>query len=179
MVILESFLAMFLLTLDNEMIVPSDAPVNVGVLFGGVGLFIGFFALLAAAVVPRTAAIFERIKSEELFVLFALGTVFLAAAHAEAFRIPAIVGAFFMGMVFADTHLAGRLKVKMESLRDAFVAIFFLSFGMLIDPGSFSSVLPILLIAAPLILLNDLSLTAAPAFFIGFSGLASTATRTT
>src|SRR5256886_3076074 len=109
---------------------------------------------------------------------FALGTVFLAAALAEAFRIPAIVGAFFMGMVFADTHLAGRLKVKMESLRDAFVAIFFLSFGMLIDPSSFSSVVPMLLIAAPLILLNDLFLTAALAYFIGFSGRASTAIGT-
>src|SRR5881396_1800291 len=178
MVILESFLAMFILTLANGMILPAEGPVNIGGLFAGVGLFIGFFALLAAVVVPRTAAIFERIKSEELFVLFALGTVFLAAALAEAFRIPAIVGAFFMGMVFADTHLAGRLKVKMESLRDAFVAIFFLSFGMLIDPSSFSSVVPMLLIAAPLILLNDLFLTAALAYFIGFSGRASTAIGT-
>src|SRR2546427_409253 len=178
MVILESFLAMFLLTLVNGMIVPSDAPVNVGVLFGGVGLFIGFFALLAAVVVPRTAAIFERIKSEELFVLFALGTVFLAASLAEAFRIPAIVGAFFMGMVFADTRIAGRMKVKMESLRDAFVAIFFLTFGMLIDPAALGSVLPMLLIAVPLILLNDLFLTASLAYFIGFSGRASTAIGT-
>src|SRR5207245_1029387 len=112
-------LAMFLLTLVNGMIVPSDTPVNVGLLFGGVGLFIGFFALLAAVVVPRTAAIFERIKNEELFVLFALGTVFLAASLAEAFRIPAIVGAFFMGMVFADTRIAGLMKVRMESLREA------------------------------------------------------------
>src|SRR5207247_7124588 len=122
-------LAMFLLTLVNGMIVPSDTPVNIGVLFGGVGLFIGFFALLAAVVVPRTAAIFERIKSEELFVLFALGTVFLAASLAEAFGIPAIVGAFFMGMVFADTRVAGRLKGKMEALRDAVAARFFLSVG--------------------------------------------------
>src|SRR5438132_1094136 len=178
MVILESFLAMFILTLANGMILPAEGPVNIGGLFAGVGLFIGFFALLAAVVVPRTAAIFERIKSEELFVLFALGTVFLAAALAEAFRIPAIVGPFFMGMVFADTHLAGRLKVKMESLRDAFVAIFFLSFGMLIDPSSFSSVVPMLLIAAPLILLNDLFLTAALGYFIGFSGRAATAIGT-
>jgi len=144
-------------------------------LFIGVGAFIGFFGFLAAVVVPRTAAVFERIKSEELFVLFALGIVFLSAALAETFRIPAIVGAFFIGMVFADTRLAGRLKVKMESLRDAFVAIFFLSFGMLIEPDALGSVLPMLLIAVPLILLNDLFLTATLAYFIGFSGRASTA----
>ncbi|HYS74276.1 MAG TPA: cation:proton antiporter [Thermoplasmata archaeon] len=178
MVILESFLSMFLLTIVNGMIVPSETPVNVPALFAGVGIFIGFFALLAAVVVPRTAAVFERIRSEELFVLFALGTVFLAGALAEAFRIPAIVGAFFMGMVFADTRIAGRLKVKMESIRDAFVAIFFLSFGMLIDPASLGSVLPMLAIAVPLILLNDLFLTASLAYFIGFSGRASTAIGT-
>ena len=175
MVILESFLAMFLLTLVNGMIVPSTTPTNIATLFLGVGVFIAFFAFLAAVVVPRTAAVFERIKNEELFVLFALGTVLLAAALAEAFRIPAIVGAFFMGMVFADTRTAGRLKIKMESLRDAFVAIFFLTFGMLIDPAAFGSVLPMLALAVPLILLNDLLLTATLAYFIGFSGRASTA----
>src|SRR2546429_1250210 len=73
MVILESFLAMFLLTLVNGMIVPSATPTDVYSLFIGVGAFIGFFGFLAAVVVPRTAAVFERIKSEELFVLFALG----------------------------------------------------------------------------------------------------------
>jgi CPA2 family monovalent cation:H+ antiporter-2 len=83
-----------------------------------------------------------------------------------------------MGMVFADTRLAARLKVKMESLRDAFVAIFFLSFGMLIDPAALPPVLPMLLLAVPLILLNDLFLTATLAYFIGFSGRASTAIGT-
>ena len=179
MVILESFLAMFLLTLVNGMIVPPDVrPGSVEGLFVGVGVFLGFFALLAGVVVPHTARLFERIKSEELFVLFAVGLVFLAAALAEAFRIPAIIGAFFMGMVFADTRLAGRMKVKMEGLRDAFVAIFFLSFGMLIDPAALPAVLPVLVLAVPLILLNDLFLTASLAYFIGFGARASTAIGT-
>src|SRR2546422_1868363 len=178
MVILESFLAMFLLTLVNGMIVPSDAPVNVGLLFGGVGLFIGFFALLAAVVVPRTPALFERVKNEELFLPFALGTGFFAAFLAEAFRDPPLVGSVFMGVVFADNRIAGRMEVKMELLRDAFVAIFFLTFGMLIDPAALGSVLPMLAIAVPLILLNDLFLTASLAYFIGFSGRASTAIGT-
>mgnify|MGYP001590631608 CR=1 FL=1 len=176
MVILESFLAMFLLTLVNGMVVSADAsPVSPQSLFLGIGIFLGFFAFLAAIVVPNTVRMFEKIKSEELFILFAMAVVFLSAALAEAFRVPAIIGAFFMGMVFADTKLASRMKTKMESLRDAFVAIFFLSFGMLIDPAALPIVLPMVLIAVPLILLNDLFLTASLAYFIGFSSKAAAA----
>lgn len=179
MVILESFLAMFLLTLVNGIVVSADAqPTSPSSLFLGIGIFLGFFAFLAAIVVPNTARMFEKIKNEELFILFAMAVVFLAAALAEAFRIPAIIGAFFMGMVFADTKLASRMKVKMESLRDAFVAMFFLSFGMLIDPAALPIVFPMLLIAVPLILLNDLFLTASLAYFIGFSSKAATAIGT-
>ncbi|MGQ0798197.1 MAG: cation:proton antiporter [Methanobacteriota archaeon] len=179
MVILESFLAMFLLTIVNGVIPSTGAsPTSVESLFLGLGIFLALFAFLAAVVVPATARLFERIKSEELFVLFAIGVVFLAAALAEAFRIPPLIGAFFMGMVFADTKLAARMKVRMVGLRDAFVAMFFLSFGMLIDPASLPAVLPMLLLAAPLIVLNDLFLTASLAYFIGFGARASTAIGT-
>ncbi len=179
MVILESFMAMFLLTLVNGLVISSDpAPISPAHLFLGVALFIGFFAFLALVVIPRAASLFERIKSGELFVLFALGIVFTAAALAEAFRIPAIIGGFFIGMVFADTKLVARFETKLESLRDAFVAVFFLSFGMMIDPAMFPVVLPIILIAIPLIFLNDLFLTSALAYFIGFTGRSSTAIGT-
>ncbi len=176
MVILESFMAMFLLTLVNGLVVSADAePVNPLYLFAGVGLFIGFFAFLAVAVIPRAAGLFERIKSQELFILFALGIVFLAAALAEQFRIPAIIGAFFIGMVFADTKIAQRFEAKLEPLRDAFVAVFFLSFGMMIDPAMFPLVALMVVATVPLIFLNDFLLTASLAYFIGFSGRASTA----
>ena len=179
MVILESFMAMFLLTLVNGLVISSDsAPISPLHLFTGVALFIGFFAFLALVVIPRAVSLFERIKSEELFVLFALGIVFTAAALAEAFRIPAIIGGFFIGMVFADTKLVSRFETKLEPLRDAFVAVFFLSFGMMIDPAMFPAILPMILIAIPLIFLNDLFLTSALAYFIGFSGRSSAAIGT-
>jgi CPA2 family monovalent cation:H+ antiporter-2 len=179
MVILESFMAMFLLTLVNGLVISSDsAPISPLHLFTGVALFIGFFAFLALVVIPRAVSLFERIKSEELFVLFALGIVFTAAALAEAFRIPAIIGGFFIGMIFADTKLVSRFETKLEPLRDAFVAVFFLSFGMMIDPAMFPVILPMILIAIPLIFLNDLFLTSALAYFIGFSGRSSAAIGT-
>ncbi len=179
MVILESFMAMVILTLVNGVVISSDGtPVDPTSLFAGIGIFLGFFAFLAAVVVPSTVKMFERIKSEELFILFAMAIVFLAAALAQQFRVPAIIGAFFMGMVFADTKLAHRMKTKMEPLRDAFVAMFFLSFGMLIDPSALPAVLPMLLLAVPLILLSDMFLTASLAYMIGFSSKAAMAVGT-
>src|SRR5256885_10822552 len=64
MVILESFLAMFILTLANGMILPAEGPVNIGGLFAGVGLVTAFFPLLSAVFLPRTAGDFHRNQNE-------------------------------------------------------------------------------------------------------------------
>ncbi len=109
-----------------------------------------------------------------MFVLFALGIVFLSAALAEVSGVPAIIGAFFIGMVFAETRISERLEEKIVPFRDAFVAIFFVSFGMLIDPAMFGSVLWIVAIAVPLVVLNDLIITAVLSYMLGFSSRAST-----
>jgi CPA2 family monovalent cation:H+ antiporter-2 len=179
MIIVEDFLAILLLTVAGGMIVPEGgASVNYFWLIGGIFIFIAFFAFLAIIVIPRVAKHFESIKNEELFVLFALGMVFLASAMAELFSIPAIIGAFFMGMVFADTKISERLEEKLVSLRDAFVAIFFISFGMMINPAMFPSIIGIVIIAVPLIILNDILITSALAYLIGFSAKASTSIGT-
>ena len=178
MVILESFMAMFLLTLVNGLVVRPGGPGTVSAVVLGSAVFIGFFAFLAAVVIPRAATYFERVKNDELFILFGLGVVFLAAALAEAFGIPPIIGAFFLGMTFADTKVSERMRSKMEPLRDAFVALFFLSFGMAINPATFPLVAPMLLLVVPLIFLNDLLVTGALAYLVGFSGRSATAIGT-
>jgi CPA2 family monovalent cation:H+ antiporter-2 len=179
MIIVEDFLAILLLTVAGGMIVQGGATsINLIWMVAGILIFILFFAFLALFVIPRVAKHFEKIKNEELFVLFALGVVFLASALAEVMAVPAIIGAFFIGMVFADTKLSERLGKKLESLRDAFVAIFFISFGMMINPAMFPSVINILILAVPLIILNDIFITSALAYLIGFSAKASTSIGT-
>lgn len=179
MIIVEDFLAILLLTVVGGMVVQDKATsVSWIYIVAGIVVFILFFAFLALFVIPRVAKHFEKIKNEELFVLFALGIVFLASALAEVFAIPAIIGAFFIGMVFADTKISKRLGKKLESLRDAFVAIFFISFGMMINPAMFPSVINILILAIPLIILNDIFITSALAYLIGFSAKASTSIGT-
>lgn len=179
MIIVEDFLAILLLTVAGGMVVQDrTSPISWVYLVSGIVIFILFFSFLALFVIPRVSKHFERIKNEELFVLFALGIVFLASALAEVFSIPAIIGAFFVGMVFADTKLSERLGKKLLSFRDAFVAIFFISFGMMINPAMFPSVLSILILAVPLIILNDIFITSALAYLIGFSARASTSIGT-
>jgi len=93
---------------------------------------------------------------------------------AEVSGVPAIIGAFFLGMVFAETKISDRLKDRISPFKDALVAVFFISFGMLIDPGMFPTVIWIVIIAVPLVILGDLLLTSALAYFLGFSGRSAT-----
>ncbi len=174
MVILESFMAMFLLTAVNGMVLREGGEArNLLAVVLGMVIFVAFFAFLAVGVIPRVASLFHHLHNDELFILSALGIVLLSGALAEAFYIPPVIGAFFIGMAFADTRLHDRLASKMESLRDAFVAFFFLSFGMGLDPALFAVALPIVLIAVPLILLNDYLLTGLLAYVMGFRGQAA------
>lgn len=178
MVVVEDFISMIVLTVVGGLVIKTG---NVGLGAGDLGMmvlgvlaFYSFFIFLAVWVIPRTAVQFQKIKNDELFVLFALGMVFVSGALAQICGVPSIIGAFFLGMVFAETKLAERFDTKLGPLRDVFVAIFFVFFGMLIDPAMFGSIITIVIIAVPLVVLGDLFATGALAYLLGFSGRAAT-----
>jgi CPA2 family monovalent cation:H+ antiporter-2 len=178
MVIVEDFISMILLTIAGGLVIKSGGvglggPDLVHMLIG-VGAFYAFFIFLAIWIIPRVSVHLTKIKSDELFVLFALGLLFLSSALAEFSGVPSIIGAFFLGMVFAETKIVGRLNIKLGSIRDAFVAIFFVLFGMLIDPAMFGSIFWIVVIAVPMVIIGDLLVTGGMAFLLGFSGRAAT-----
>jgi len=178
MVVVEDFISMVLLTVVGGLMIKGGGvglgSSNMIGLLVGVGAFYAFFIFLAIVVIPRSTKYLQKIRSDELFVLFSLGLVFLSSALAEASGVPAIIGAFFLGMVFSETKIAERIDVKLSSFRDAFVAIFFVLFGMLIDPAMFGSVVWIVALAVPLVLIGDLLATSAFAYLLGFSGRAAT-----
>src|SRR3954462_2508224 len=74
--------------------------------------------------------------SRELFRLsvfaVALGVAYGAAA---LFGVSFALGAFFAGMVLAESPLSQRATEEALPLRDAFAVLFFVSVGMLFDPG--------------------------------------------
>lgn len=175
LVVVETFIAMLILTVASGMIVRPDAsPMAFGQLILGMVAFYAFFIWVAMWAVPRVVSFFNSIENDELFILFALGIVFLTAGMAALMGVPPIIGAFFIGMILAESKVSTRVQAKLESFKDAFVAIFFTSFGMMIDPAMFSSVIWMVVLAIPIIILYEAFVMSSISYFLGFSSRAST-----
>jgi monovalent cation:H+ antiporter-2, CPA2 family len=176
--IVEDFISAIFLAVVSGLMIDNGAGFSLITFIIGIVAFVIFFAILAIVVIPRTVKRLERMKNDEMFVIFALGLVCLSAAVAEYCYIPGMIGAFFVGMSFAETKITERMQEKLAPFRDVFVAVFFLAFGTLIDPSLFPVVLGIVAVSVILVLLNDVFITATLSFFIGYGPRQSTAVST-
>jgi len=74
--------------------------------------------------------------SRELFRLAVLALALsVAFGSAQLFGVSFALGAFFAGMVLAESTLSQQAAQETMPLRDAFAVLFFVSVGMLFDPG--------------------------------------------
>lgn len=100
-----------------------------------VGGFVAFMLIVARRAVPWLLHYVAHTGSRELFRLavfaIALGIAFGAAM---LFGVSFALGAFFAGMILADSELSHRAAEETLPLRDAFAVLFFVSVGMLFNP---------------------------------------------
>lgn len=74
-------------------------------------------------------------RSDETLLLSLLGLVFIAAGIAEGLQISTAVGAFLAGIAVSG-EAAERARILLAPLRDLFAAVFFVFFGLRIDPAT-------------------------------------------
>jgi CPA2 family monovalent cation:H+ antiporter-2 len=79
--------------------------------------------------------------SDEVILLSTLGLVLLVAGLAQRLQVSAAVGAFLVGIALSGP-LADHAHRLLSPLRDLFAAVFFLFFGLQIDPRTLPAVLP-------------------------------------
>jgi CPA2 family monovalent cation:H+ antiporter-2 len=84
--------------------------------------------------VPRLLAQVEKACNDEISLLLALTICLVVAAITEAVGLSFALGAFVGGMLLGSSAYAHRLAGQTFPLRDTFVALFFVSVGMVIDP---------------------------------------------
>jgi CPA2 family monovalent cation:H+ antiporter-2 len=102
------------------------------------------FFFLAARGVPLVLARVARLRSEEIFLLIALGIAFGTAAVTQAAGLSLALGAFLGGLLIGESDYAHETVARLLPLRDTFVAFFFVTVGALIDPRSVLANLPLL-----------------------------------
>lgn len=78
--------------------------------------------------------------SDEALVLTILGVILLVAGVAERVQLSAAVGAFLVGIAVSG-QAADRSRALLIPVRDLFAAVFFIFFGLRIDPASIPPVM--------------------------------------
>jgi monovalent cation:H+ antiporter-2, CPA2 family len=125
------------------------------------GKFISLVIILLAfsqTIVSYILSKVIRTRSHELFTISILALIFLIATGATFFfGISIALGAFIAGMVIRQTRAHQKALAHSQPMKDAFIAIFFLSVGMLFNPAVimnkfplFISILAIILLVKPL-----------------------------
>ena len=135
-----------------------------------VAAFIALMLVLGQRLLPWMLARTARSGSRELFTLGVLAIALgIAFASAELFDVSFALGAFFAGVVLAESDLSHRAAAESLPFQDAFAVLFFVSVGMLFDPSilvreplSVLVVLMVVMIANPLAVFTVLVLLGRP-----------------
>ena len=122
-----------------------------------VGGLVAFTAIVGSRVIPWILDKIAMTRSRELFTLtvlvIALG---IAVGSSFIFGVSMALGAFLAGMVVGRSDYSLRAASDALPMRDAFAVLFFVSVGLLLDPGSlfdspwlFAGTLAIILVISP------------------------------
>ena len=100
---------------------------------------LGFLAVMLAGgmlVVPRLIRMVARMGRAETLVMSCLGLAFAFAFLAQKAGYSVAFGAFLAGALVAESGEAKLAERLVRPIRDIFAGVFFVSVGMLIDPGA-------------------------------------------
>lgn len=98
-------------------------------------LFVASMLVIGRKLIPWMLHYVAHTGSRELFRLAVLAIALgVAFGSAKLFGVSFALGAFFAGMVLAESPLSHQAAKETLPLRDAFAVLFFVSVGMLFDP---------------------------------------------
>lgn len=119
--------------------------------FGRAALIFVPVLFLAAKIISPLLTRVARTQSRELFFLVVLAICLGTAALTGVIGLSLALGAFAAGLIISESDYAHETIAQLFPIRDAFVAIFFVSMGLLIDPSNLLSNLPVLAVMVVLI----------------------------
>jgi CPA2 family monovalent cation:H+ antiporter-2 len=135
--IIEDLIAIFLLAILTTLsrsgaISPSDIAVTAVRL----AMFLAGLIGVGLLIVPRAIRLVQRLGQPETTLVASIGICFAAALLALSFGYSVALGAFIAGSLVAESGHETEIEQLVRPVRDVFAAIFFVSVGMIFDPGT-------------------------------------------
>lgn len=133
-------------------------------------VFFGVFIAIGLVMINHfTDKVLMRIHSQELFAALMLGTILLVGALTAKIGLASAAGAFMLGMLINSYDVETRLHRTISAFQNIFMIVFFISFGMLLDPRKIPEVLWMVAIVIPINIVAEIAFTSSASFFSGLS----------
>ena len=113
------------------------------------------FFYVASRLLPAILARVARTRNDELLLLVTLALGLGAAAVTQAAGLSVALGAFLAGLLINQSDYAHEMLARLLSLRDAFVSLFFVTVGVLIDLRVVVDNLPLLGVLVGLVVIGQ------------------------
>ena len=121
---------------DSAGMSASDLILPVLVTLAKVAAFVAVMLIVGKRVIPLVMHYVAHTGSRELFRLAVLAIALgVAYGASRLFDVSFALGAFFAGIILAESELSQRAASEILPLRDAFAVLFFVSVGMLVNPA--------------------------------------------
>jgi CPA2 family monovalent cation:H+ antiporter-2 len=111
------------------------SPADIGLVVVRLATFLIALLSIGILLVPRFMRVVVRLGSDETTLVAAIGICFACAFLALSFGYSVALGAFIAGSLVSESGEEQAVERLVHPVRDMFVAIFFVSVGMLIDPA--------------------------------------------
>ncbi|MDD6043308.1 MAG: cation:proton antiporter [Eubacteriaceae bacterium] len=147
--IIEDIMAIFMMVILSTISVSKN--VSGGALTLNLALMLCYLAvwlIIGIFIVPTLLNKVINLMTDEMLLILSLGLCFGMIMVSNALGFSSELGAFIAGSIIAGTVHVERVEHLSKGIKDMFVAIFFLSVGMKVDPGIIVSHWPMIIILA-------------------------------
>ncbi len=168
--VIDDVLGIIVLAIVVSLGASGDVSVGNIAFIGGkaMGFWLGLTAIgiLLSRWISRVLTAFQ---SAGAALALALAIAFFSAALAEGFGLAMIIGAYSIGLALSRTEIAETLREPMEAVFHAFVPVFFVVMGMLVNFAAMAPVLIFGLVISLLAIVGKIAGCGLPALGLGFN----------
>ena len=133
--IIEDLFAVLMLVLLSSIAVGNVESSQLLFSIGKLMFFLIIWFLVGVFVLPSFLARVKGYLNDETMLVVAMGLCFSMAVFSVVCGFSLELGAFVMGSILAGTMVAEKMEKVVKPVKDLFGAVFFISVGMMVEPG--------------------------------------------